>query len=203
MPRDRFLAFCEQTVALDDDELVERYHLPLAEAETLVPALIVYRELLPETRPQTVLVPEASLRAGLLLDIAAPRRGARDRGLLAPGAGERRRRSARSTATTPPRQHVAALAMRLFDELRAEHGLPARDRLLLEVAALLHDIGIFVSLRGHHKHGQYILSVSEIFGLSRDDMAIVSNVARYHRRGMPNKSHLRVHGARLATRAWS
>jgi exopolyphosphatase/guanosine-5'-triphosphate,3'-diphosphate pyrophosphatase len=32
--------------------------------------------------------------------------------------------------------------------------------------------------------------VSEIFGLSRDDMAIISNVARYHRRGMPNKSHL-------------
>jgi len=59
------------------------------------------------------------------------------------------------------------------------------------VAALLHDIGIFVSLRGHHKHGQYILSVSEIFGLSRDDMAVISNVARYHRRGTPNKSHLR------------
>ncbi len=58
------------------------------------------------------------------------------------------------------------------------------------MAALLHDIGIFVSLRGHHKHAQYILSVSEIFGLCRDDMAIISNVARYHRRGAPNKSHL-------------
>ena len=80
--------------------------------------------------------------------------------------------------------------MSLFDELRSEHGLSARDRLLLEVAALLHDIGIFVNLRGHHKHGQYILSVSEIFGLSRDDMAIISNIARYHRRGGPNKSHL-------------
>jgi exopolyphosphatase/guanosine-5'-triphosphate,3'-diphosphate pyrophosphatase len=45
-------------------------------------------------------------------------------------------------------------------------------------------------LRGHHKHAQYILSVSEIFGLSREDMAIISNVARYHRRAAPNKSHL-------------
>jgi exopolyphosphatase/guanosine-5'-triphosphate,3'-diphosphate pyrophosphatase len=78
----------------------------------------------------------------------------------------------------------------LFDELRSEHGLAARDRLRLEVAALLHDIGIFVNLRGHHKHAQYILSVSEIFGLSRDDMAIISNIARYHRRAAPNKSHL-------------
>jgi len=47
-----------------------------------------------------------------------------------------------------------------------------------------------VNLRGHHKHSQYLLSVSEIFGLSRDDMAIVSNVARYHRRALPQKSHL-------------
>ena len=58
------------------------------------------------------------------------------------------------------------------------------------MAALLHDIGAFVSLRGHHKHSQYILSVSEIFGLSREDMAVISNVARYHRRAAPNKSHL-------------
>ena len=64
-----------------------------------------------------------------------------------------------------------------------------RDRLLLEVAALLHDIGLFVSLRGHHKHSMYLLQASEIFGLSRDDMQIVGNIARYHRRGTPQKSH--------------
>ena len=87
-------------------------------------------------------------------------------------------------------RQVAALAGRLFDDLRAEHGMGVRDRLLLEVAALLHDVGIFVSLRSHHKHSQYLLSVSEIFGLSREDMAIISNIARYHRRGAPNKSHL-------------
>jgi len=60
---------------------------------------------------------------------------------------------------------------------------------LLETAALLHDVGIYVSPRGHHKHTQYLLSVSEVFGLSRDDMAVVSNVARYHRRATPQKSH--------------
>ena len=68
-PRERFLAFCEQTVALDVEQLVEPYRLPLADAETLVPALLAYRELLLETQAEQVLVPEASLRAGLLLDI--------------------------------------------------------------------------------------------------------------------------------------
>jgi exopolyphosphatase/guanosine-5'-triphosphate,3'-diphosphate pyrophosphatase len=79
--------------------------------------------------------------------------------------------------------------MRLYDELKSEHGLGARERLLLEVAALLHDIGNYVSLRSHHKHTQYILSVSEVFGLSREDMGIVSYVARYHRRALPERSH--------------
>jgi exopolyphosphatase/guanosine-5'-triphosphate,3'-diphosphate pyrophosphatase len=190
IPRDRFLAFCEQTMALDEEQLVEAYRLPLAEIETLVPSLLVYRELLLETQAEQVLVPEATLRAGLLLDMvrADEGHGIEDfsRQVLASAAtlGEKYRYDARHAA------HVATLATRLFDDLSAEHGLGARDRLLLEVAGLLHDVGIFVNLRGHHKHAQYILSVSEIFGLSRDDMAIISNIARYHRRAAPNKSHL-------------
>ncbi len=86
--------------------------------------------------------------------------------------------------------HVAALATRLFDELGDEHGLGDRARLLLQVAAMLHDVGIYVSLRAHHKHSQYILAASQIFGLSDEETAIVSNIARYHRRGTPQQSHL-------------
>jgi len=188
--RDRFVAFCDEIAALDDDQLIERHHLPLVELETLVPALLVYRELLLETQAPAVLVPEATLRAGLLLDMVRTEEGhgiedfSRQVLASANALGEKYRFDA------PHSRHVAHLATRLFDELRTEHGLGSRDRLLLEVAALLHDIGAFVSLRGHHKHGQYILSVSEIFGLSRDDMAVIANVARYHRRAAPNKSHL-------------
>jgi exopolyphosphatase/guanosine-5'-triphosphate,3'-diphosphate pyrophosphatase len=159
--KDAFLAFCDDTVGNDVEELVDRYHLPQADAETLVPALLAYRELLVETSVETIVV---------LASAAA--------------LGEKYRYDGAHA------KHVAFLATRVFDDLRAEHGLAARDRLLLEVAALLHDIGIYVSLRGHHKHSLYLLSVSEIFGLSRDDMAVVANVARYHRRATPQKSHI-------------
>jgi exopolyphosphatase/guanosine-5'-triphosphate,3'-diphosphate pyrophosphatase len=190
VPRDPFVAFCEEVAAADVDELVERYRLPFVEAETLVPALLAYRELLLETAADRVLIPGSSLRIGLLLDLAGADEGpgaAQFRGQVLASAmatGERYRYDA------PHARNVAHLATRLFDELKPEHGLSDHDRLLLEVAALLHDIGIYVNLRGHHKHSQYILSVSEIFGLSRDDMAVVGNVARYHRRATPQKSHL-------------
>jgi exopolyphosphatase/guanosine-5'-triphosphate,3'-diphosphate pyrophosphatase len=195
------LAFCEQIVANDREQLMERYHLPLAEAETLVPALLAYRELLLETPAEEILVPDASLRAGLLLDVARSeegRGGIEDfsKQVLASAAalGERYRYDAAHA------RQVALLATRLFDELRAEHGLGDRDRLLLEVAALLHDIGIYVGLRGHHKHSQYILSVADVFGLSREDMAVVANVARYHRRAAPQRSHLPYMALDAATR---
>ena len=188
--KDAFLAFCEEMAALDEEALVERYRLPMVEAETLLPALLAYRELLLETQADAMLVPDASLRAGMLLDMARSEQGlgledlSRVVLLSAAALGEKYRYDAKHA------KNVAHLSARLFDELRSEHGLGVRDRLLLEVAALLHDVGIYVSLRGHHKHSQYLLSVSEIFGLSREDMAIVSNIARYHRRAGPNKSHL-------------
>jgi exopolyphosphatase/guanosine-5'-triphosphate,3'-diphosphate pyrophosphatase len=135
-------------------------------------------------------VPDASLRAGLLLDVtqADSRQGFEDfsRQVLASAAalGDKYRWDVAHART------VAQLSVSVFDQLRSEHGLSDRERVLLEVAALLHDIGNYVNLRGHHKHTWYLLSVSEIFGLSRDDMSIVANVARYHRRAMPQKSHL-------------
>src|SRR5262249_48180036 len=188
-PPAAFLGFCDEVIAYDVEEIVQRYRLPQAEAETLNPALMGYRELLVETPAEAIVVPDASLRAGLLLDLLRGEDGQSEDfsgQVLASAAalGEKYRYAA------PHARHVAALAVRLFDELKAEHGLAARDRLLLEVAALLHDIGIYVSLRAHHKHTQYLISVSEIFGLSRDDLGIISNVARYHRRAAPQKSHL-------------
>ena len=190
MPREAFVAFCDELLNYDIEQLIERYRLPQAEAETLVPALLAYRELLLETSAPLVTVPEASLRMGLMLDLAqvGTGHGMEDfRGqVLASAAalGERYRYD------QPHARKVADLSLRLFDELKTEHGLSDKDRLLLEVASLLHDIGSYVNIRGHHKHAQYLLAASEIFGLSQDDMIVVSNVARYHRRACPSKSHL-------------
>jgi exopolyphosphatase/guanosine-5'-triphosphate,3'-diphosphate pyrophosphatase len=187
--REAFLAFCDDVQGYDQESLVERFHLSQVDAETLVPALLVYRGLLLATVAQLLVVPDVSLRAGVLVELAG---GATDAGqadfrsqVLA---------SARSLGTKYRYDEahalaVARLSVRLFDELAVEHALRHRDRLLLEVAALLHDIGLFVSLRAHHRHSLYLLQASEIFGLSRDEMAFVGNVARYHRRGLPQSSH--------------
>ena len=188
--RERFLAFCDDIARFDEDTLAERFRLPPGEASTLVPALLVYRTLLAETAARKIVVCDASMRAGMLLDVADV--GGRS------SAEEFERQVLASAESLGHRyrvdrdhgRHVVMLAVRLFDELRDEHGLGERHRLLLQVAALLHDIGIYVSLRAHHKHSHYILSASQIFGLSDDETAIVANIARYHRRATPQETHL-------------
>lgn len=84
---------------------------------------------------------------------------------------------------------VASHAMSLFDDLAKVHRLGERDRLLLRAAAVLHDIGDYVRYDGHHKHSYYLIQHSDIMGLSRDERAIVANVARYHRKSPPDPSH--------------
>jgi exopolyphosphatase/guanosine-5'-triphosphate,3'-diphosphate pyrophosphatase len=86
-------------------------------------------------------------------------------------------------------EHVASLAMSLFDGMASVHGFGERDRLLLRTAALLHDIGDYVSYGGHHKHSYYLIQHSDIMGLTPSERAIVANVARYHRKSPPDASH--------------
>jgi len=188
--RDQFLAFCDEVERMDEDSLVDRFRLPAVEAETLLPSLLIYRTLLSETSGARMTISSASLRAGVVLDAAEPKNRVTAEDFEHQVLASAEALGHRYRFDRDHGQHVAVLATRLFDELRAEHGLGDRERLLLQVSALLHDVGIYVSLRAHHKHSQYILAASQIFGLSNEETAIVSNIARYHRRGLPQDTHV-------------
>jgi exopolyphosphatase/guanosine-5'-triphosphate,3'-diphosphate pyrophosphatase len=69
------------------------------------------------------------------------------------------------------------------------HGLGDHDRTLIEVAALLHDIGKFINPNGHHKHSLYLIRWSTLIGLDDRDKAVAANVARYHRKSFPKVQH--------------
>jgi exopolyphosphatase/guanosine-5'-triphosphate,3'-diphosphate pyrophosphatase len=60
---------------------------------------------------------------------------------------------------------------------------------LLEAAALLHDVGVAVNNDGHHKHSQYLIASSDLVGLSDEERRIVGMLARYHRKAPPQREH--------------
>ena len=86
-------------------------------------------------------------------------------------------------------EHVGKLCEHFLTSLQDLHNLTAHDALLLQVAAILHEVGTYVSARAHHKHSEYIILNSEIFGLDRLDVTIVALVSRYHRHSGPKLDH--------------
>jgi exopolyphosphatase/guanosine-5'-triphosphate,3'-diphosphate pyrophosphatase len=86
-------------------------------------------------------------------------------------------------------RHVAALALQIFDAFESELGLTSVDRELLEYAAYMHDIGYYISHRKHHKHALYIIRNADLRGFDENEIEIMANVARYHRRSIPKARH--------------
>jgi len=86
-------------------------------------------------------------------------------------------------------QHVARLALALFDQTRARHGLSDREREWLEYAALMHDLGVHISYPRHHRHSYYLIKNGDLRGFAPDEIEVMALVARYHRRGTPKKAH--------------
>jgi exopolyphosphatase / guanosine-5'-triphosphate,3'-diphosphate pyrophosphatase len=85
-------------------------------------------------------------------------------------------------------EHVAALALGMFDELAALglHDGDPRERELLWAACMLHDIGMSIDYDDHHKHSRYLILNGGLPGFTPVETAIIAQSARYHRKGMPS-----------------
>ena len=179
--------FTDRMLAKSEDELIQKYHLTFPEAETLGPALLAYVMIARAFKLEQVLVTNVNLRDGLLEEMAAREAWTEDfRNQIIRSAIDLGRKFQFDEDHS---RHVAELSRRLFQELKAEHQLDQRYELILYIAALLHEVGLFISNRSYHKHSMYLIMNSELFGLGRQDVLLVGLVARYHRRASPKPTH--------------
>jgi exopolyphosphatase/guanosine-5'-triphosphate,3'-diphosphate pyrophosphatase len=188
--RSDFIAFADEVAGLSPEDCVAKLRVPWSDAEGIGYSLTIERLFLERTGAECVVVPNVSIREGLLLSASlGPDTGieAEMRGQVVASAASLGRKFHYDEAHA---RHVADLSLAIYDALVREHGLGGRERLLMEVGGLLHDIGTFIKTSGHHKHGEYIVANSEIFGLSRADLTIVANIVRYHRKSPPASTHV-------------
>ncbi|MDZ4848746.1 MAG: HD domain-containing protein [Pirellulaceae bacterium] len=180
-------AFSNKLAKMSEDEIVQQYGLTFQDAETIVPAVLSYLMLAKRLGCESLHVAPTNLRDGLLNDLA----------MHATWTAEFRNQIIRSAVNLGRKfsfdekhaRHVAMLARKLFADMQTEHQLDQRMELLLYLAAILFEIGHYVNVRSNHKHAMYLIRNSELFGLSRRDLLLVSLVARYHRRSSPQPDH--------------
>ncbi len=153
-------------------------------ADVILPAAMVFHAIMELAGASTMRMPEASLLDGVILDMVDSEQqtfASQRRNLLA---------WARSLKKKYHVSHkfgkeVARLSLELFNQSFELHHMPYRDRLLLEIAALVHEIGLYVRVGGYHRHSAYLISVSPLLGLSKLEKTILAQIVRYQRKSGP------------------
>jgi exopolyphosphatase/guanosine-5'-triphosphate,3'-diphosphate pyrophosphatase len=169
------------------DRIMQKYHIEMSQAETLVPALLANLRLAQLLSCQNLLITGFNLRDALLQGMLRTNDWSGDFcDQIVNSAIELARKY---QVDLQHARHVADLARRLFRSLLSEHRMDARCETLLYTAALLHETGLFVGLSGYHKHSYYLIMNSELFGLNSLDHQLVAMIARYHRRASPKPTH--------------
>lgn len=171
------------------EDIVHKYQIPWHDAESLLPSLLICRNFIEATSAERLIVPQATLRDGIFLRISRSRSRQKENSLFAQVRASAIGLARKYHCQDDHSKHVSHLALRLFDQLLDEHGLGEQHRLMLEVAALVHEVGKFIGHSAYHKHAEYIINNSQLFGLTPDEHRIVGSIVRYQRRALPLPAH--------------
>jgi len=169
------------------DEVARNYKIRDADAQTLAPALLTYVRLARALDLQKIYVSNTNLRDGLLQEMAGQESWSQE--FQKQIVGSVLELGRKFNFDEAHALQIAHLAQTLFREMVNEHKLDPRYETIIYLAALLHEIGLFIDARGYHKHTMYLIRNSELFGLGKTNLLLVALVARYHRRVSPQPKH--------------
>jgi exopolyphosphatase/guanosine-5'-triphosphate,3'-diphosphate pyrophosphatase len=159
--------------------------------DSIVPGVTLVRSILEVFHADEMVLCDGALREGMIADYVARNRPGIQ---LVEEFPDLRRRSVMGLARRcgvhmGHAEQTARLALDLFRGMRVLHGLPNADGELLEFATLLHDIGYHISPSKHHKHGEYLIANHDMKGFSAEEIAMLAQVVRYHRKATPKEGH--------------
>ncbi|MBF0410342.1 MAG: HD domain-containing protein [Candidatus Riflebacteria bacterium] len=182
-----FSKFADRIASISIDQLVRKENIPYHEAETLGPALLAYKHFARSFDAKKIVVPKTSLREGLLQEMAT--HGSWNQDFADQAVHTALSLGQKFHFDQNHAVHVTELAVKIFQTMKEDHQLSGKFELLLRLSGLLHDIGMYISNRAHHKHSMYLILNSDLFGLTLHDKIIIGLIARYHRRVGPSAEH--------------
>lgn len=186
-----FQSFYKSFIKLNRSERLKLEGLDKKRVDIMIPGVVLLRHLIKEFDIQTIRISEDALREGMVIHYIKKKSKKLN---LDADYPDPRRRSVfellrKCDWHEAHSRHVTTTALRIFDILQEELGLKDMDRELLEYASLMHDIGYHISQKKHHKHALYLIRHADLRGFREEEIEVMANVARYHRKSTPKKRH--------------
>ena len=180
VPADRIIAECESIISMKSSELSEILGRTLTYSRLLPIAAMYYKRIIEITGARNLYFPCTDFTDGMAVDYA-------EKAKLYKGGhnfendiiSESRNMARRYRCNTSHSESVEEYALLIFDAIKKFSGLSKRDRLLLQIAAILHDCGKFVSIKNVDECGYFIVLSTEIIGLSHDERKMIAGVIRF------------------------
>ena len=196
VPRSFLKEFIEKNKNSSFDEIKKIENVDADRADIIIPAAAILYEILIYYRLEGFYSLSGGLRNGLLIDEL------NKKGVFMTAVKKQEKKyetdfpfemfaeiGKRFNFDEKHAKQVAYLSEKLFFAFEESYKLPREYLRYLIAAAMLHDIGNFVSMSKHHKHSLYLIKNIDFSGFSDYEKAIIANIARYHRKSTPKKHH--------------
>ena len=175
-------------------DLADKMDLSIESVSLLLPALTIYKRLLDKTNAENIWIPNVSLCDGIAADYANKKKLVKlDHDFTEDILLAARNIAKRYMTNKSHTQLLEEIVCMIFDSMHKYHGLGKRERLLLQISAILHDCGKYISMSTPGECSYNIIMSTEIIGLSHMEREMVANIVRFNTKEMVSYERFQGH----------
>jgi exopolyphosphatase / guanosine-5'-triphosphate,3'-diphosphate pyrophosphatase len=177
----------EKIRKMPQNQISKKYNFPEETSELLYSSLAIAVKLLQYTTSAAILAPNVDLWDSLLHQMLIPKsREQYQRHVCASATACARKIADYYCCNRAHAECVREFSCKIFDKMKKIHGLDSRERLLLELAAILHECGHYVTAKQHLQSTFDIIKDTDIYGLTDEEILLTAFVARHNEYDVPN-----------------
>lgn len=185
--REQFEKMSRILVTKTPQQLSEKYGIPFERATLMQPALIIYQSFLNNCKAEEIYAPNVDFCDGIVSSyMDEGKRVVFDHNFEDDIVATAQSMNKRYRCNRAHTDKVAELSLMLYDSMKKLHGMGKKERLQLQIAAILHECGNFINLHDGALNSYYIVANTEIIGLSHKERMEIANIIKYNLYYLPS-----------------
>lgn len=193
MSAEDFMGRYNRLNSKSQDEIARELQVTSEQATILIPCARIYGRFIEVAGCRNLWVPGTDICDGIVMDYAMRKKKIGQKHNFEEDIlNEVRGISKRYKGNTVHIQFIREMAVQIFDATKKVHGLSGRERLILELAALLHDCGKYISIHNAAECSYNIIMATEIIGLSHRERERLAEIVKYNTTEIPPAADLSV-----------